>query len=121
MSTKVLMVFPSFNPNSFWSLKATCEVYGARYVAPPLGLITVAALLPKDWAVRLVDRNVQALEDADLDWADMVMTGGMLPQRLDAHAVIALAQGRGKPVIVGGPDATSSPSSQRSTRLPGCR
>lgn len=78
-------------------------------MAPPLGLITVAALLPKHWTVRLIDRNVQALQDADLDWADMIMTGGMLPQRPDAEAVIALAQARGKPVVVGGPDATSCP------------
>jgi radical SAM superfamily enzyme YgiQ (UPF0313 family) len=115
MSTNVLMVFPRFNQNSFWSLKATCRIYGARCVAPPLGLLTVAALLPHTWNIRLVDRNARKLNVADVDWADMVMTGGMRPQRLDAQAVIALGKARGKPVVVGGPDATSSPEAYEDT------
>jgi hypothetical protein len=80
-----------------------------RYPSIPLGLVTVAALLPASWTCRLVDRNVEALSDEDLDWADVVMTGGMLPQYPDTLAVIALAQARGRPVVVGGPDPTSSP------------
>ena len=82
---------------------------GARYSATPLGLITVAALLPRHWEARLVDRNVRELEAADLAWADVVMTGGMLPQQPDALEVIRLAHAAGKPVVVGGPDATASP------------
>jgi radical SAM superfamily enzyme YgiQ (UPF0313 family) len=107
----VLMVFPRFNPNSFWSLQAACDIWGARCPAPPLGLITVAALLPRQWNVKLVDRNAEILSAADVAWADMIMTGGMLPQRLDALAIIELCQSQGKPVVVGGPDATSSPES----------
>ena len=107
--TNVLMIFPRFNRNSFWNLGATCRVHGSRCVAPPLGLITVAALLPTDWNIRLVDRNAQTLRRRDIAWADMVMTGGMLPQRLDALAVIELARAHGKPSVCGGPDATSSP------------
>ena len=105
----VLMVFPRFNRNSFWSLQAVCDIYGARCLAPPLGMITLAALLPRDWSIRLVNRNAEDLRQADLDWADMVMTGGMLPQRKDTLAVIDLCRTRGKPVVVGGPDAMSSP------------
>jgi len=105
----VLLVFPRFNQNSFWSLRAACDIYGARCPAPPLGLITVAALLPPHWNLRLVDRNAEELADADLAWADLVFTGGMLPQRVDCTAVIDLCRVRGKPVVVGGPDATSSP------------
>lgn len=105
----VLLVFPRFNQNSFWSLKAVCDIYGARCPAPPLGLITVAALLPREWNLRLVDRNAEELGPADLAWADLVFTGGMLPQRPDCLEVIDLCQARGKPVVVGGPDATSSP------------
>lgn len=105
----VLMVFPRFNQNSFWSLQAACDVYGARCPAPPLGMITLAALLPRRWNIRLVNRNAEELRPADLDWADMVMTGGMLPQRADSLHVIAFCQARGKPVVVGGPDAMSSP------------
>lgn len=105
----VLLVAPRFNGQSFWNFQATCEVYGARTPAPPLGLITVAALLPPSWTCRLVNRNTEELLDADLDWADLVMTGGMLAQQPDTLQVIALAQGRGKPVVIGGPDVTSSP------------
>ncbi len=108
-SCNVLLVAPRFSGQSFWNFQAACEVYGAQFPAPPLGLITVAALLPAAWQCRLVNRNTETLRDADLDWADVVMTGGMLPQQLDTLAVIALAQARGKPVVVGGPDVTSSP------------
>jgi radical SAM superfamily enzyme YgiQ (UPF0313 family) len=107
--TNVLLIFPSFNPNSFWSFRSACEISGARWPAPPLGLITVAALLPQDWALRLIDRNVEPLTDEDWTWADLVLTGGMLPQRFDALATIARAKAMGTPVCVGGPDPTSSP------------
>ncbi|MGH7056198.1 MAG: B12-binding domain-containing radical SAM protein [Stellaceae bacterium] len=106
---RVLLICPRFSGQSFWNFTAACEVYGARFPAAPLGLITVAALLPDSWQCRLVNRNTEELAAADLDWADLVMTGGMLPQRPDTQAVIALAQQHGKPVVVGGPDATSSP------------
>lgn len=105
----VLLVAPQFYGLSFWNLTATCEVFGARTPAPPTGLITVAAMLPKHWECRLVNRNTEELTDADLDWADMVMTGGMMPQRRDTLEVIATAKAHGKPVVVGGPDITSSP------------
>ena len=108
-SCNVLLVYPRFNPRSFWNYQATCEVVGRRYSAAPLGLITVAALLPAEWTPRLVNRNTEDLTDAHLDWADLVMTGGMLPQQEDTTRVIALAQSFGKPVVVGGPDMSSSP------------
>jgi radical SAM superfamily enzyme YgiQ (UPF0313 family) len=103
---RALLVYPQFSPRSFWNYQATCEVVGAKYSAAPLGLITVAALLPESWDVRLIDRNIETLRDSDLEWADMVMTGGMLPQQGDTLRVIALAHGKGKPVVVGGPDVT---------------
>ncbi|GAA0779892.1 DUF4070 domain-containing protein [Roseibium denhamense] len=105
----VLLVYPRFNAGSFWNYGATCELVGAKYPAPPLGLITVAAMLPDDWDVRLIDRNTDSLTGDDLAWADMVMTGGMLPQQADTLAVIQRAKSKGIPVAVGGPDATSSP------------
>jgi radical SAM superfamily enzyme YgiQ (UPF0313 family) len=106
---KVLLVAPRFHGLSFWNLTETCEVFGARTPAPPTGLITVAAMLPAHWQCRLVNRNTEELIDADLEWADLVMTGGMMPQRIDTLAVIEIAQAHGKPVVLGGPDATSSP------------
>ena len=106
---KVLMIFPRFNTNSFWNYRATCELKGARYPAAPLGLITVAALLPQSWEVRLVNRNTETLGEADLEWADLVMTGGMLFQQPDTLRIIEGCRMRRKPVVVGGPDATSTP------------
>ncbi|MDX3807233.1 B12-binding domain-containing radical SAM protein [Bosea thiooxidans] len=106
---RVLMIYPRFNPNSFWNYKATCELAGARHPAAPLGLITVAALLPSTWEIRLTDLNAEELDEADFAWADLVMTGGMLPQQDGTLAVIAQCRASGKPVVVGGPDATSTP------------
>ena len=106
---KILLVFPLFNPNSFWSFKETCRIVGAKYPAPPLGLITLAALLPSDWICRLVNCNTQDLTDADIAWADLVMTGGMLPQQPHTLQVMARCHALGTPVCIGGPDPTSSP------------
>ena len=74
---KVLMVYPRFSAGSFWNYAITSELLGARYPTIPLGLITLAAMLPPHWDVRLINRNTEPLEDADLEWADLVMTGGM--------------------------------------------
>ena len=60
---RVLMVYPKFIPNSFWNYTEACELVGAKYPAAPLGLITVAALCPKEWDFRLVNRNTEALTD----------------------------------------------------------
>jgi radical SAM superfamily enzyme YgiQ (UPF0313 family) len=106
---RVLLIYPRFVPNSFWNYVDVCKLLGARYPAAPLGLITVAALLPQHWEFKLVDRNVEDLEGADIDWADMVMTGGMLNQQADCLRLIELCHAHGKPVVVGGPDVTSSP------------
>ncbi|MGB8084025.1 MAG: B12-binding domain-containing radical SAM protein [Pseudolabrys sp.] len=105
---RVLLIYPRFVSETFWNFAEACELMDARYPAAPLGLITVAALLPPHWEVRLVDRNTEDLTNADLDWADMVMTGGMLPQQADSLALIELCRQRNRPVVVGGPDPTSS-------------
>ena len=105
----VLLVYPEFPDNSFWNIKDVCEVAGARYLSPPLGLLTIAAMLPQSWNFRLVNRNTEELKDADFDWSDVVMTGGMLFQQTDTLAIVARAKERGKPVVVGGPGVTSTP------------
>ena len=114
MSPNVLMVYPRFNPHSFWSHQPLCDLLGARCTEPPLGLLTVAALLPPAWTIRLVNRNAEDLTESDLVWADMVMTGGMLFQQNDTLAIIERAHAHGKPVVIGGPDVSSSPESYRS-------
>jgi len=105
----VLMIYPRFMADSFWNFSEACELVGARYPAIPLGLITVASLLPKSWNVRLVNRNTEELNESDLAWADMVMTGGMLFQQSDTLDLIDMCRARGLPVVVGGPDVSSSP------------
>lgn len=109
---RVLLVSPRFNGESFWAYKATSRLAGARYPAPSLGLITVAALLPQHWPMRLFDRNViedEAAFDAALAAADLVLAGGMLPQQTDLFDLIRRARAAGKPILVGGPDVSSSP------------
>jgi radical SAM superfamily enzyme YgiQ (UPF0313 family) len=105
----ILMIYPRFLAASFWDFRATCEAVGRRCVGAPLGLITVAALLPSQWNVRLIDRNAEELAESDLSWADLVMTGGMVVQQHDAREIIRMCNERGIPVAVGGPDVTSSP------------
>jgi len=105
----VLLVYPRFADNSFWNYRETCEAVGRRCPAPPLGLITMAALLPAAWTLRLVDCNAEPLTDTDLAWADLVMTGGMFVQQRDTLGIIARCRAARVPVVIGGPDATSSP------------
>jgi radical SAM superfamily enzyme YgiQ (UPF0313 family) len=105
----VLMIYPRFGAGTFWNFAAACELFNARYPTTPLGLITVAALLPTTWTIRLIDRNTEVLADGDFEWADLVMTGGMLPQYFDTIEIIDLCRARQKPVVVGGPGVTSVP------------
>lgn len=78
-------------------------------MAPPLGLLTVAALVPSHWQLKLVDLNTEALSDEDWNWADLVCTGGMLPQQAGILELVNRAQGDGKYIVLGGPDPTSQP------------
>jgi len=105
---RCLFVYPEFRSQSFWNYRATCEVAGAKYPAAPLGLITVAAMLPASWPVRLIDCNVEDLGDEDVEWADLVFTGGMIAQQSATRELVDLLKRRGKTVVVGGPDATQS-------------
>jgi len=107
--TNCLLVQPRFSGHSFWNYFEVCEFMGAKYPAAPLGLMTVAALLPQHWRFRLVDENVRPLADADLEWADIVLAGGMLPQQKGMLSVIRRAHDRHRSVVVGGPDPTEQP------------
>jgi radical SAM superfamily enzyme YgiQ (UPF0313 family) len=98
----ILLVYPVF-PRSFWSFAHALEIYGRKALLPPLGLVTVAAMLPQPWGKRVVDMNVRPLTDDDLRWADWVFVSGMAVQRASAHEVTARCKAMGKPVIGGGP------------------
>jgi radical SAM superfamily enzyme YgiQ (UPF0313 family) len=107
--TRALLVQPGFSKRSFWNYTETCRLTGARYPAAPLGLVTVAALLPQNWDIRLVDENTRPLTAGNLEWADVVLVGSMLPQQAAARAIIERAHKAGKPVVLGGPDPSGQP------------
>src|SRR5437879_9592296 len=102
----VLMLYPHFVADTFWSFAESCKLMGARRPTAPLGLITVAAMLPTSWKVRLIDCNTEAVDEADIAWADLVFTGGMLPEQADTLRLIDLCPERGKAVVLGCPDGT---------------
>ncbi|MFB2878385.1 B12-binding domain-containing radical SAM protein [Floridanema aerugineum] len=105
---KALLLYPQF-PQSFWSYDRFMEIAGFKAVIPPLGIITVAALLPKEWEIRFCDRNVNLETEADWQWCDLVILSAMLVQKSDFHALIQKAVKLGKKVAVGGPYPTSLP------------
>ena len=106
---KVLLIYPEFSPFGFWNYRDVCKLAGAKYPAPPLGMITLAALLPQDWDIRLIDMNTAELHDSDIDWSDLVFIGGMLSQQINFLKLIDRVHARGKKVVCGGPDPTSQP------------
>lgn len=105
----ILLIYPEFSPFGFWNYKEVCEIVERKYPAAPLGLITVAALLPKEWDVRLIDENTKTLHDSDILWADLVFIGGMLPQQNNFLKLINRVHSLNRKVVVGGPDPTSQP------------
>lgn len=105
---KALLLYPQF-PQSFWSYDRFMEIAGLKAVIPPLGILTVAALLPHDWEIRFRDRNVTCETDADWEWCDLVILSAMIVQKSDFQALIRKAVRLGKRVAVGGPYPTSVP------------
>ncbi len=105
---KALLFWPIM-PNSFWSYRETLHLAGLHSTNPPLGLITVAAMLPPEWELRLFDRNVTCETAADWEWCDLVIISAMIIQREDFRALIQKAVRLGKKVAVGGPFPTSVP------------
>ncbi|MGH2413996.1 MAG: B12-binding domain-containing radical SAM protein, partial [Microcystaceae cyanobacterium] len=105
---RVLLLYPLF-PQSFWSFEKTLALVGRKALIPPLGLITVAAILPQEWEFKLVDRNVRQITESEWDWAELVVLSGMIVQKEDLLAQIQEAKRRFKLVAVGGPYSTSLP------------
>lgn len=98
----ILLIYPEF-PDTFWSFKHALEFVRKRSALPPLGLLTVAAMLPKEWSVRLVDTNVRRLTPKDLAWADLAFISAMIVQRGAARRLIDRCKEAGLTVVAGGP------------------
>ena len=99
---KALLIYPEF-PDTFWSFKHALKFIRKRASLPPLGLLTVAAMLPKEWEKRLIDLNVRKLSDQDLAWADTAFISAMVVQRDPAQEIIARCKAAGLKVVAGGP------------------
>jgi radical SAM superfamily enzyme YgiQ (UPF0313 family) len=104
---KVLMVYPKC-PETFWSFKRALRFVSKKAAFPPLGLLTVAAMLPKSWSKKLIDANVRKLKDKDIAWADMVFVSAMIVQKKSAQEVIDRCKSMGKIVVAGGPVFSTS-------------
>ena len=104
---KILLVYPP-TPDTFWSFKHVLRLVSKSSAFPPLGLLTVAAMLPDHWELRLVDMNVERLRDRDVVWADYVFLSGMLVHREAIGGITARCQRLGKTVVAGGPLFTTS-------------
>jgi radical SAM superfamily enzyme YgiQ (UPF0313 family) len=99
---KILMVYPQ-NPDTFWSFKHVLRFVSKRSTFPPLGLLTVAGMLPRDWELKLIDLNVEPLHDADLRWADYVMISAMIVHRDSVNEIVRRCNALNKEIIAGGP------------------
>jgi len=106
-NAKILLVYPEY-PDTFWSFRHALKFISKKAVHPPLGLLTVAAMLPGKWPKRLVDTNTTTLKDRDLDWADYVFIGAMAVQRASAEKIIQRCLAKGKTIVAGGPLFTSA-------------
>jgi hypothetical protein len=81
---RVLLIYPLF-PKSFWSFEKILELINRKVMLPPLGLVTVAAILPQEWEYKLVDRNIRTVTEAEWEWADLVILSAMIVQKEDLH------------------------------------
>ena len=102
----VLLVYPKY-PETYWSFQHALKFISKKAVFPPLGLLTVASLLPDEWDKKLVDLNVAELKKEDIAWADMVFISAMIVQTDSAQKIIRRCKALGKPIVAGGPAATS--------------
>ena len=99
---KILFVYPKY-PDTFWSFKHALKFISKKASFPPLGLLTVAAMLPEEWEKKLIDMNVSALTEEDLEWADYVFISAMVVQKKSAMEVIRRCKKLGIKVVAGGP------------------
>src|ERR1041385_9188535 len=104
---RALLIYPEF-PDTYWSFRHALKFEGRRSAFPPLGLLTVSAMLPESWERRLVDMNVRRLKDTDIEWADIVFTSAMIVQKDSLERVVEMCKAKAKRVVVGGPYVSTS-------------
>jgi len=99
---KILLVHPHY-PDSFWSFRHALRFISKKAAVPPLGLITVSAMLPANWEKKLVDMNVATLKTKDIEWADYVFISAMYIQKESVAEVVAACVKAGVKIVAGGP------------------
>ena len=109
---KALLIYPQF-PDTFWSFRYALKFIHRKASSPPLGLLTIAAMLPEAWEKRLVDMNVKGLDDDDLKWADLVFLSAMSVQKESVKEVVAGCKAAGVRIVAGGPLFTTEPEAFR--------
>ena len=106
---KILLVYPRY-PDTFWSFRHALKFISKKASYPPLGLVTVAALLPRTWTRRLVDLNVDVLNNEDIGWADYIFISAMVLQGASVREIVRKVKALGKKIVAGGPLFTISPN-----------
>src|SRR5215469_15089456 len=109
---RLLMVYPEFEP-SYWGMQYSLSIVRRKSLMPPLGLLTIAALTPPEYEIRLIDLNTGPLSDADIEWADLVLFSAMLVQKTALMRVAQRCRDAGKLVVFGGPYPTACPDECR--------
>lgn len=104
----VLLIYPEF-PDTFWSFKHALKFIHKKASSPPLGLLTIANMLPKDWNLRLIDMNVKPLRKRDLNWADIAFISAMTVQRESVISVLRMCKNAAIKTVCGGPLFTTEP------------
>jgi len=99
---KVLLIYPKY-PETYWSFSHALRFISKKAAVPPLGLVTVSALLPDYWERKLIDMNVEPLKDSDLEWADYIFISAMYVQKASVHDVLKQTEKLNKPIVAGGP------------------
>ena len=112
----VLLLYPEFPKTTYWSLHNALPYIGKKASLPPLGLITIAALLPKEWNLKLIDLNIEKLKNKDIEWSDIVFTSTMIVQKESHRNVVQKIKSFQKPIVAGGPEVTQNPRA-RSAKL----
>jgi len=99
---KILLVYPKY-PDTFWSFKHAVKFASQKALNPPLGLLTIAAMLPKEWEKKAIDMNVTKLTDEDIQWADYVFISAMVVQRKSTTQVLSRCKKLNTKIVAGGP------------------